>query len=170
MRMPLSPEAPSRQRGGEPPDGGPVGPALLLRRLSGVAGAGLAGWLVDIALLWFTHDMLGAPAVAAAAIGFLAAGAVNFLLNQIVFAGDRARTRSQAWRYAVLFGVNLPVVALSVPLVAAVVDALAPDVPASLLVAKVLVTALLLPLNAWAYGAWVFRTTHPGRDSGPGGE
>jgi putative flippase GtrA len=128
----------------------------FVRRLSGVAGAGLTGWLVDVGLLWVGHEIAGLPAALAAAIGFLAGGLVNFLLNRIVFAGSRSRTVAQAWRYAALFAVNLALVSLSVPVLAAVIDSVAPAVPASLVAAKVTVTALLLPLNAVAYGAWVF--------------
>jgi putative flippase GtrA len=129
---------------------------VFVRRLSGVAGAGLAGWLVDVGLLWTGHEVLGLAAPVAAALGFLSAGLVNFLLNRIVFSGATARTHRQAMRYALLFGINLPVVSASVPLLADAIDAAAPALPASLVVAKILVTAALLPLNTWAYGAWVF--------------
>jgi putative flippase GtrA len=130
--------------------------SVFLRRLSGVAGAGLVGWLVDVGLLWVGHEVVGLPAAFAAAIGFLAGGLANFLLNRIVFAEGQARMYRQAWRYAALFGLNLLVVTLSVPLVAAAVAAFASGVPAPLVAAKVVVTGLLLPLNAWVYGAWVF--------------
>jgi putative flippase GtrA len=126
-------------------------------RLSGVTGAGLAGWFVDVAVLWFSHDVLGVHPVVAAAAGFLAAGLTNFLLNRLVFAGQGGRTPRQAWRYALLFGANLPVVSFAVPLVADVVHELAPGLPAPLVAGKVVVTALLLPVNAWLYGAWVFK-------------
>jgi putative flippase GtrA len=128
-----------------------------LYRLSGVTGAGAAGWLVDVVVLWFSHDVLGVHPVVAAAAGFLAAGLTNFLLNRIVFTGQGGRTPRQAWRYALLFGANLPVVSFAVPLVADVVHELAPGVPAPLVAGKVVVTALLLPVNAWLYGAWVFK-------------
>ena len=36
-------------------------------------------------------------------------------------------------------------------------EALAPGVPEPLLAGKVVVTALIVPLNAWLYGAWVFK-------------
>jgi putative flippase GtrA len=127
------------------------------RRLSGVAGAGLAGWLVDVAVLWLGHEVVGLPAAAAAAAGFLASGLVNFLLNRIVFSGGSGRTPGQAWRYVVLFGLNLVVVTLMVPLLADLLGSAAPAVPAPLIAAKVAVTGLLLPLNTWAYGAWVFQ-------------
>jgi putative flippase GtrA len=131
--------------------------ASWIYRLSGVTGAGLAGWLVDVAVLWFSHDVLGVHPVVAAAAGFLAAGLTNFLLNRIVFAGQGGRTPRQALRYALLFGANLPVVSFGVPLVADAVHDLLPGVPAPLLVGKVVVTALLVPLNAWLYGIWVFK-------------
>jgi putative flippase GtrA len=132
-------------------------PRTWLYRLSGVTGAGLAGWLVDVSLLWFSHDVLGVPAVAAAAAGFLAAGLTNFLLNRLVFAGQGGRTPRQAWRYALLFGANLPLVSFGVPLVADAVHALLPGAPAPLVLGKVVVTALLVPINAWLYGVWVFK-------------
>lgn len=128
----------------------------LLRRLPGVAGAGVAAWLVDVTVLWVGHTVFGLAAWSAAAVGFVASGVVNYSLNRMVFRGRRAPSGGGLRRYAVLFAANLVVVSTAVPLLADGLHAAAPAIPAALIAAKIAVTAPLLPVNAVIYGAWVF--------------
>lgn len=129
----------------------------VLRRLPGVAGAGLAGWLVDVSVLWVGHTALGVPVPIAAAAGFLAAGVVNYALNRRVFTAAGSAGGGRLRRYGLLFAANLAVVSVAVPLLADLVHTRLPAVPAALVAAKIAVTALLLPVNTVVYGAWVFR-------------
>lgn len=129
----------------------------VLRRLPGVAGAGLAGWLVDVSVLWVGHTALGVPVPIAAAAGFLAAGVVNYALNRRVFTAAGSAGDGRLRRYGLLFAANLAVVSVAVPLLADVVHTHLRAVPAALVAAKIAVTGLLLPVNTVVYGAWVFR-------------
>jgi putative flippase GtrA len=100
--------------------------AALIRRLPGVAGAGGAAWIVDVTILWVGHVVLGVATPLAAAAGFLASGVVNYTLNRRVFAAtDHRRLR----RYLVLFGANLVIVSVAVPLLASALHGLAPGYP-----------------------------------------
>lgn len=123
--------------------------------LAGVAVAGGVGWLVDTALLWALDTKLGVPTPLAAALGFLAAGVVNFALNRLVFRA-RGRTRNQPVRYVLLFLGNLVVVSTVVPLLAYLMAAGIVRDGVRIVVAKLLTTAALLPLNTMAYHRWVF--------------
>jgi putative flippase GtrA len=123
--------------------------------LAGVAVAGGVGWLVDTTLLWLLDTQLGVPTPLAAALGFLAAGVVNFVLNRLVFRA-RGRTRNQSLRYVLLFLVNLVVVATVVPLLSHLLDSTIARDGVRIVVAKLLTTAALLPFNTMAYHHWVF--------------
>lgn len=128
----------------------------LRRRLPGVAAAGLAGWLVDVTVLWVGHTAFGIATPVAAAAGFIASGVVNYTVNRLVFTVRGTPGGRRLRRYGVLFAANLVVVSVAVPLLAAGFHAAVPGLPAALIAAKVLVTALLLPVNTLVYGAWVF--------------
>ncbi len=126
----------------------------VLRRMPAVAVAGGVGWLVDAAVLWSGHELLGLPVALAAATGFVAGGVVNVALNRRTFQGAGGRLAPQTVRYLVLFLLNLALTTVLVPLLADLLEGA--DVPGALLLAKVAVTAVLLPVNAVAY-QWVFR-------------
>lgn len=128
-----------------------------MRRLSGVAVAGGAGWLVDVSVLWLAHEVAGLPVGAAAALGFVSSGVVNFALNRLVFAGRGRPGGGQVGRYLVLFLANLAVVSTLVPALAAAWGQLLAGSGLGVVLAKVVVTAVLLPLNSFCYHRWVFR-------------
>ncbi|WP_194846518.1 GtrA family protein [Mumia zhuanghuii] len=130
--------------------------------LAGVLAAGGLGWIVDTAFLWGLHRGLGVSLVVAAAVSFLAGGAVNFLVNRIVFCGtDSASDVSEVGRYAVLFAANTAVVSVLVPWFSWLAEHVVPG-GLALLGGKVAVTLLLLPFNALAYHRWVFEAEAPG--------
>lgn len=121
-----------------------------------MAGAGLAGWLVDVTVLWVGHTVFGIATPIAAAVGFIVSGLVNYTVNQLVFTVRGTPGGRRLRRYGVLFAANLVVVSVTVPLIADGFHAAVPTLPAALVAAKILVTALLLPVNTLVYGAWVF--------------
>lgn len=138
----------------------PAGRAHQLRArtplLWGVAGAGAAGWCSDVTVLYVLHTYAHVTTAVAAACGFIVGAAVNFALNRWFFHAHRAPAHQQIWRYSVLFLANLAVVTALVPVLAdSLGGLLRPGL--RLLVAKVAVTAALLPGNAWAYRLWVFK-------------
>jgi putative flippase GtrA len=121
--------------------------------------AGAIGWAIDVALLWSLAVGLGVPTPIAAACGLTASGGINFLVNRVVHGGTEEQRRREFARYAALFGLNLVLVAVSVPLIAELLSRVLADRGLELLGAKVVVTAALLLLNAYAYRRWVFRQT-----------
>lgn len=123
--------------------------------LAGVAVAGGAGWVVDTTLLWVLDTRFGVPSAVAAAIGFLAAGVVNFFVNRVVFRG-RSGDRAQLLRYVILFLVNLAIVSTAVPLISHALTGLISQNGLRLIAAKIVTTGALLPVNAVAYHRWVF--------------
>lgn len=131
--------------------------ARAVRPLLGVALAGGVGWAVDVSLLWVLHELAGVATPVAAAVGFTASALVNFALNRVVFAATRRAAPGQMLRYGVLFAANLAVVSLLVGPVAAVVGPALGGAGTGLVAAKVVLTLLLLPVNAAAYRHWVFR-------------
>ena len=132
-----------------------------LALFAGVAVAGGCGWVVDTALLWFLDTRVGVPTAIAAAIGFFAAGVVNFLLNRIVFHARGATSRQQTTRYAALFAANLAVVSALVPLLSHLFHGTISNDSLRLIGSKLLTTAALLPLNTFAYHRWVFVPSGP---------
>ena len=120
-----------------------------------MVAAGLVGWVVDVSLLWSLHQRLGVPTAVAAAIGFTVAGVVNFVLNRRVFGAGY--DHGQAFRYSLLFLLNLGLVSAAVPLLADLAGQLTGRAGSALVGAKALVTACLLPVNTIVYGHWVFR-------------
>lgn len=141
--------------------------ADLRRRLPGVAGAGLAGWLVDVTVLWVAHAVFAVPSPAAAAAGFIASGIVNYTVNRLVFTERGSPGGRRLRRYAVLFAANLVAVSVAVPLLADGLHTAVPALPAALIAAKVVVTAALLPVNTVIYGAWVFTASSGARAVAP---
>ncbi len=146
-----------------------TGPPLRrpwLRLLAGVALAGGIGWVVDTALLWLLATRAGVPAAVAAAIGFTASGVCNLAVNSRVFGGRGAPTRAQTFRFVTLFAVNLAVVSVLVPVLADALESQLASEGVRLIVAKLLATAALLPVNALTYHRWVFvPPTVAGRDT-----
>lgn len=141
---------------GDPPGG--MAHRLRARTplLWGVAGAGAAGWCTDVVVLYVLHTYAHAATPLAAATGFIVGAGVNFVLNRWFFRAGTTPAHQQLWRYTVLFLANLALVTTLVPLLAgALGGVLRPGV--RLLLAKVAVTAALLPGNAWAYRLWVFK-------------
>jgi hypothetical protein len=69
-------------------------------------------------------------------------------------------------RYAALFGLNLILVAVSVPLMSDLLGHVLADRGLQLLGAKVVVTAALLLFNSFAYHHWVFKSTPITTDPG----
>ena len=130
---------------------------MFAYRVFGVSGAGLAGWLVDVAVLWFSYQILGLNPSTAATVGFLTAGVVNFTLNRRVFSARHGHAPIQASRYGLLFAMNLLVIVLALPAFADLADLLFTRYSLSLVAAKIAVTGLLLPVNTWVYSVWVFK-------------
>ena len=126
---------------------------------AGTVAAGAIGWALDVALLWTLAVGLGVPTPIAAACGLTASAGANFLANRVVHGGSDAQRRRELARYAALFGLNLVVVAASVPILADLLSPVLADRGLELLGAKVVVTAVLLLFNAYAYHRWVFRHT-----------
>lgn len=129
------------------------------RAAIGVIMAGSVGLIVDLALLWTLAVVLGVPRPAAAAVSFAASALVNFTLNRMVFHGGGNDLGRQGRRYFALFGINLVMTALSVPLGAGVLEAVWPA-DLALLAAKGATVLLLLTLNTVLYRIWVFAPTH----------
>jgi putative flippase GtrA len=153
------------------------GPTQMIRRLRdrpsgwvfltfGTVAAGGIGWVIDVALLWGLAVGLGVPTSIAAACGLIASGVINFLVNRVVHGGAEAHRRRELMRYGALFGVNLILVAVSVPLIAQLLSPVLANRGLELLGAKVVVTAALLLANAYAYHRWVFRRTPMLTDTG----
>jgi len=128
----------------------------LTALVSGVAVAGAVAWCVDVGVLYVGHTYGHLPTAAAAAAGFVIGAVVNFALNRWLFRAHGAPAHRQMGRYALLFLANLALVTVLVPLLATWYAGLI-HAPARLLLAKVTVTAALLPANLWAYRAWVFK-------------
>ena len=130
----------------------------------GSAAAGASCWVIDVSLLGLLVLAFDLPVGLAAAISFIVAGIVNYLLNHLLFAGPgRTRTRSQAVRYLVLTALNVVVTAVGVPAAVQVFSSVLESRALSLVLGKVAVAALLLVPNAVVYHRWVFAT--PGRTS-----
>lgn len=135
----------------------PAGPGArhsLPGQLVRVALAGAAGWAVDTAVLT-SASAAGAPVVLASAAGLACGAVVNFLLNRMTFGGPVA-ARTAVARYAVLYLVNVVVVSAAVD---AGLHLAGQSVGHAWAVvgAKVLATAVMLPVNTLAYRRWVFR-------------
>jgi putative flippase GtrA len=127
----------------------------IVRKLFGTAGAGGTGWLIDAAVLWLLGDHLHLPLAFASGTAFVTGAIATFLLNRLVFKATRGRRGlGQSSRYLLLFAVNFVLVSTMVPLISRHLPA---SLPSQLLVAKVIVTAALLPCNTLAYDRWVFR-------------
>lgn len=128
--------------------------------LAGVMVAGGVGWAVDTTLLWLLHTRMGIPTALAAAIGFTASGIVNFSINRIVFHAQAASGRTQVIRFGATFAVNLALVSTLVPLLAHAFPSTMSD-GVRVVLAKLLTTAALLPMNVIAYRRWVFLVDEP---------
>jgi len=126
------------------------------RQIVGVGVAGGAGWVVDATLLWVLDTLFGIPTSIAAATGFLASGAVNFLINRLVFRPDGVARRVQGAKYLALFLINLLIVSAAVPLLAGMLAEMAGPPGTNLIVAKIITTAALLIPNTFMYRHWVF--------------
>jgi putative flippase GtrA len=126
----------------------------IRRALPLVALAGLLAWVVDASVLWVVSSLLGLPVFVGAATGFILAGVVNFLLNRRTFAGSASASPKR--RYTLLFVVNLALVTTLVPAIAALISSRYPDVHSAVIMSKVVVTAIMLPINTFLYERWVF--------------
>ena len=152
------PTRPLGQPGHAPPDGtAAAGTRPRAGQLLGVVLAGGLGWVVDVSLLWLLHEVLGVAVPPAAAVGFTASALVNFAVNRLVFGATRRAVPGQLVRYGVLFAGNLLAVSLLVGPLARLVGPALGGGGAGLLAAKVVLTLVLLPVNATAYRRWVFR-------------
>lgn len=128
-----------------------------IRVLAGVAGAGAVSWLIDVGLFWTLVTHVGMDRSSAGALAFAVSGLVNFVLNRSVFSHpDMPRTGTQVRRYLVLFAVNTAITATLIPIAVDLVAHFGGDANVSLILGKVLVTALVLPINAFFYHIWVF--------------
>jgi putative flippase GtrA len=143
-----------------------TGPRDWALRTAGTVVAGAIGWAIDVTVLWTLAVRLGVPTPIAAACGLIASAAVNFLLNRVVHGGSEAQRHREVARYGALFGLNLVVVTVSVPLIAEVLDRALADPSLDLLGAKVVVTAVLLLFNSYAYHRWVFKQAPLRHDPG----
>lgn len=138
--------------------------AGFVTRFLGTAGAGAVGWAIDAAVLWALARVFGVPVALAAALGFSISAIANFLLNRLVHDGSKNPVSGQAVRYSVLFGVNLILTTVTVPLVTNTLTFVPDGGGIRLMVAKALVTIVLLALNSLVYHFWVFRA--PSGDAG----
>ena len=125
-------------------------------RTAGTVVAGAIGWAIDVALLWTLAIGLGVAAPIAAACGLTASGGVNFVINRAVHGGAEPRREGEFTRYVSLFALNVVLTAVSVPLLADLLGGVLADRGLQLVAAKVVVTAVLLLFNSYAYHRWVF--------------
>lgn len=131
----------------------------------GSAAAGGLSWGVDFAILWLLSVPLGLPIALSAATGFIVSGVVNFAANRVVFRARGGDARRQVVRYLVLFGVNLALTTIFVPIATDALTELVPDLGWRVLLGKLLVSAVLILLNVVIYKLWVFRPEEPTGDA-----
>lgn len=122
----------------------------------GTAVAGGAGWATDVLLLWLLASVLGLPVAVSAALAFAASGGLNFLLNRLVYRGTSGQNKRQILRYVSLFAANLLLTSVLVPGLLQIDWFLPNHEDVRLVTAKVVVSALLLVGNTFAYRHWVF--------------
>lgn len=110
------------------------------------------GTVLDVALVYVLHGVLGAPWLLSVFSGWFTSTCVGFLLNHhFVFHDGQASLRQASWRYAVLVGLNLGV---GVGLVTLVVEQGAPYLPT-----RLVSSAVLVATNFAVNRGWVFAVT-----------
>ncbi len=107
-------------------------------------------FVVDVALLWLAHDVLGVPLAIATPVSFLASFAVTYTLQRVVaFASDSKVVPSVA-RYTALVAFNT----LATTGIVWIVD----QTGAGWFVGKVVAVVATTIWNYFAYRYWVFTT------------
>lgn len=108
-------------------------------------------FLVDVALLWLGHDVLGIPLAVATAIAFLLSFFVTYTLQRVVaFASDNDVAPS-VLRYTILVIANT----VATTFIVWAVDALG----APWFVGKILAVIITTVWNYFIYRYWVFAPT-----------
>ena len=108
-------------------------------------------FVVDVALLWLAHDVLGVPLAIATPVSFLASFAVTYTLQRVVaFASDSKVVPSVA-RYTALVVFNT----LATTGIVWAID----EAGAGWLLGKVVAVVATTVWNYFAYRYWVF--AHP---------
>ncbi|MBO0979393.1 GtrA family protein [Microbacterium sp. SD291] len=109
-------------------------------------------FLVDIALLWFTHELLGVPLPVATPVAFLASFVVTYTLQRVVaFASDNRVAPSVA-RYTALVIFNT----LATTGIVWVVD----QIGGGWILGKIAAVVATTVWNYFAYRHWVFASPH----------
>ena len=119
------------------------------RALVGFIATGTATVLVDVAVLYSAHSLVGMPLAAATAMGFGVSTVLNFLGHRTWAGGDAsAQLAHHAGRYTVLLLLNLMVTLLVVTSLAAL--------GLNYLVAKSIAILVTSIVSFVSYPRWVF--------------
>lgn len=112
-------------------------------------------FVVDVALLWVAHELLGVPVAVATPVAFLASFAVTYTLQRVIaFTSDAVVVPSIA-RYTALVIFNT--------LATTGIVWLMTEWGAGWLVGKTLAVVATTVWNYFAYRYWVFATSRPRR-------
>ena len=113
---------------------------------------GLVSFAIESAGLFLLYDKLGLSLSPSVVISFVCAFATNFLLNQRwAFATTSARTRPQLLKFSLLVGINLIFTTIAMEILV--------GAGVHYLLAKILITSLLIVSNFLLLRIWVFRST-----------
>ena len=117
-------------------------------------GVGVVATAVDFGLLTFLHGLLGWDVVLSAVLAFLAAFGVNFSLNRRwTFRADGTAPAGQLVRFTTLVAANTVVTGLGIGVLT--------SHGVGYLVAKCLLTAVIVAVNYVVMRTWVFRPAAP---------
>jgi len=108
-------------------------------------------FVVDVALLWAAHDLLGVPLAIATPVAFLASFAVTYTLQRVVAFGADNRVAPSVLRYTLLVAFNT----IATTGIVWGIDALG----GHWLIGKVVSVVATTIWNYFAYRYWVFRPT-----------
>lgn len=110
-------------------------------------------FIIDVALLWLAHEVIGLPLAIATPIAFLASFAVTYTLQRIVAFAAETKVVPSVARYTALVIFNT----LATTGIVWVVDQLG----GGWLVGKVVAVVATTVWNFFAYRHWVFAAPHP---------
>lgn len=107
-------------------------------------------FLVDVALLWLAHDLLGVPLAIATPVAFLASFAVTYTLQRLVAFASEARVVPSVARYTALVVFNT----IATTGIVWLVD----QAGGGWLIGKVVAVVATTIWNYFAYRYWVFHS------------
>ncbi|WP_311243185.1 GtrA family protein [Microbacterium sp. WCS2018Hpa-23] len=110
-------------------------------------------FVVDVALLWLAHEIIGMPLAVATPLSFLASFAVTYTLQRIVAFDSDAKVVASVARYTALVIFNT----IATTGIVWVIDALG----GGWLIGKVVAVVATTVWNFFAYRHWVFATRSP---------